>query len=319
MESSDLHLMINIFALSLRMTRGDQASLSMIFKAVQIKYNSLQAKYNTLLSEVPETISAPALIHTNSLDLPTSSSEFAQVFLKNQHSLYQNWPAPRSYTDGLQSHAMVSLASIVGHVLAIPGSTMGSTPTSTPAITTCLAESEAAVNMQLTARTKWAALRDYCKVDIPVVMCIPILVWSDKAEKSKGMRNRGEAWHMTASIHPSRHDTNTHYLSVGLSKASRDEVVSRLNLELQELQLPTPSDPSQQLRLFLTQQQMLVLVYADILAIVRDSPEKRELLYLKQGNSRVHGITGLSANILAVKDVFVSCYPCYDSTNTSWV
>jgi hypothetical protein len=299
MESDDQSMMLEIFSLSLHMAKSQRESLAKVFKVVQ-------AKYSKALSALPSPPSS-----NFDLFLPTSLAEFGQVFSTNQHSLYKNWPSPRSSTKGLTGHAVVSLASIIGHVLAIPGSVLGIIPTKAPSISTCLAESIAAVKMQDAANERWAIVREYYETEIPPVVTIPILVWSDKAEKTKSMRNRTEVWHMTASVHPSRHNTNTQYLSAGVSKASRDEVVALLTSELSELRLPIATKSSQ-MRLFVTQEQKLVLVFADIIAIVRDSPEKRELLYLLQGNSRRHNITGLSSNILALKDVFRSCFHCYD-------
>ena len=144
-------------------------------------------------------------------------------------------------------------------MLAIPGSTLGSIPGTSPLIVGCIAESAAAVQIQDEANQRWALLRQSFETEIPMVLTIPILVWSDKAEKTKRLRNRDEVWHMTTSIHPSRHDTNTHYLSTGLSKANCDEVISRLTAERKELQLPTSGGTISELRVFVAPKQTLAL------------------------------------------------------------
>jgi hypothetical protein len=80
MPTDDQKMMVSIFSLSLHMAKGQRKNLAQIFKFIQ-------AKYDSLLSQVSS--SAPA--DTNhSFFLPTSTTEFNQVFIKNQHSLFKN-------------------------------------------------------------------------------------------------------------------------------------------------------------------------------------------------------------------------------------
>jgi hypothetical protein len=83
MPTDDQKMMVSIFSLSLHMAKGQRENLAQIFKFIQVKYDSL-------LSQVS---SAPA--NTNhSFFLPTSTTKFNQVFIKNQHSLFRTGRRP---------------------------------------------------------------------------------------------------------------------------------------------------------------------------------------------------------------------------------
>jgi hypothetical protein len=121
----------------------------------------------------------------------------------------------------------------------------------------------------------------------------------------KSMRNRVSLWHLTGTISPSTSASiYTHYLATGAKGANHDPVVGFFVDELPSLQGPDA-------RVFYSAQtrQAIRLHLVPLMGLC-DQIEKRACLYLRAGNSRMHPIMGMSADLVQLGHIFRACAIC---------
>jgi len=135
-----------------------------------------------------------------------------------------------------------------------------------------------------------------------------LIEWSDDFEPSSSIKdNRGGAWMKTITISPKLSNIglpdNTYVIAIGPSGESHEEVEGLFSEELQKLR-------SGNLRFYNGKIKQNILIYADILVSLQDSPERRKINCLMLGSGSLTPRWGHVVNCHRLNRPLPSCNMC---------
>jgi hypothetical protein len=252
---------------------------------------------DSLLALIPEA-------HKNWPTLPSTLAGFQSHVLNptNRHSLIAQLPMPRSAMLKDKLHAYCCVQEIAAFVLLLP-----------------LTKGVAEVPLRLQQLCNSKKLQQFRSVPTatlqPCLVTIHMILWMDGWDPSASSKNNRSPVH-TASVTLLCVDNSTNNvfnartfpISCGPGKADHNVVFQALQDSLTKLEV------SPQL-MWSNRHQQWTYVRCQLVALLKDQPERRGSNNLLGGNSLQHALFALSCHFENLQRCFASCTRCRQHTN----
>ena len=238
-------------------------------------------------------------------ELPTTTNEIDNTYMKRKHSVLCNIPAPS--VEEVDSHAYTSVIQCVADLLGQFYSDFDNIVLvqDRDANVTKMSESDRGQDILAEFNNNHLYLNES---DIEHLN-LYALEWSDDFEPAKSIKcNRGNAWMKTITISPTMDNIhsgrNTYVIAIGSKKVSHEMVERKFAEEINLLR-------EGKLFFYLGRSKKTVTISLTVLASLFDQPERRKRNGMMLGNGKYFGRWGHLVQCKSFDKTIASCQDCY--------